>query len=1384
MLSVTGVDKNIFLNSSSIELLPIVSAEWNHNLFNNPHITVAGTGIPQPISYLSGASISGVSDSYAKENFLTYVFQLSGGSGAVNYSVTTLGNKNAYKIITYMKTNQAVPVQISSYAKGTNTQFGSTSTEINSFGWTKVETYVGSSGISDTISSLTYTISVNSNSSDYSTPNIYYTLPEVYETTYFDYQHHSMWPTESAFSYFRPGESYVPTGNALYSFPENHRLATKTSLYGTSVPTFQPISPVLNNPAFSFASAPVPILKNVLPSEMSPYKYFVSDTTDKSITAIYEQPISTNKIIFKFNDLMTTPLLEVFIDGSPIVVDSQITFSPDMNGLLILYWNGSAWTKTKWSTMPKFNSDATVSKYTTFKKITITQVTQTPKSAFSSYSSSDVINDLQRMQLIEVSPRLEIDLSDFVKTVDINKSLDSKNNYVPISSINTDDATIMLSAIPIATNNTFVPIFSSQSNLSSDILTNMLRKNIKIYVNFNLKSYYDSTTRNFVQLPNSTNPTGIMIPGGVFYSDTWDETDIKSVTIQGFDITRYLQTTPVPDYVANLKSVFEIITNILDLAGFTDYDYDSLYSICNDPASPLDLSYYFCNSKDTTIMDALAQIFLAYQIGAYIDEYGVMKFKSLSNILSTTYDSIPLSQKISLSDSNIIAGGYSITNKAKPGKISLRYQSPKIKQSLAIQNASDPGVRNSPSFIYTTSNDVVWQQQNMDSVGFNHLNESMTETSNKFKLNVNDTLDIFHTYSLNNNGYAVIENEVVSFIYKEYNLKRALDNSNLITVSVKNDLELSSEINKYIKNYQIGLQTSNGSTKANYDVSVTPTGYITNVQRGLFGTVPSAHSIISTNIANKNLSETTINHFGGDPQSPSSNTSIITSASQDPNIPNITKIAVNSNNNKLTLIYPTSETDNGYQTYSVKFDLYQQAVNSAGLFFNMNTINSIGNPYFVELIRFNTMDPNTGQLYAIAQYRYIIAISQISGGVPLLVSWAEVTGTANTIISNFEKILVKVTTGDQYTYQTASDQAFNLKVIHYPSNGEDGEDVGEIIDVFLNNVEITGWQKYNNTNNTTNHPWIATEINTATHRRKKVSLPTTPTAGTKFGFFTSTTPFSIYGITYPTIPTTVPTANLREIYATKKALKERSVSYYYQDRQFLNGLIQNQNLFSNSPSYIMQTTPEVIGINYYDIQYTTPAAVNVDVLPIEYMWYYFPGTQPADQQFYQKQLVDEYSLAYSTPINTGFRAKMAIANNSSHMIYLSKQSDQLNSFTVNLNLWTHEIVAPSDPEILEYITDPSNLSEVAQLDSVWIQSKEAANKILSVAAKGFDGFSKDTAMEIFGNPIIQVGDVLDISYTLAGLNHQKYLVHSVSQTFDQGLKTKLVLNMIDKGVQI
>jgi hypothetical protein len=68
-------------------------------------------------------------------------------------------------------------------------------------------------------------------------------------------------------------------------------------------------------------------------------------------------------------------------------------------------------------------------------------------------------------------------------------------------------------------------------------------------------------------------------------------------------------------------------------------------------------------------------------------------------------------------------------------------------------------------------------------------------------------------------------------------------------------------------------------------------------------------------------------------------------------------------------------------------------------------------------------------------------------------------------------------------------------------------------------------------------------------------------------------------------------------------------------------------------------------------------------------------------------------------------------------------------------------------------------------------------------SNAIDGFSKDTTLKIFGNPLIQLGDVIDLTYPLTGINQKLFVVQAVKHTFNNGLETDLTLNAIGAGIQ-
>lgn len=1382
------VNSDIFKKSDEVTVLPVVSAEWNQNLFNPPYITVSGNGNKETVNTVGiyAQASDGEAHPFFTTDTLSLTYNSEGNcmSGLLGYYSDTVNQKSSYKIVCYAKTSTQYPVMVNAYASGSLTQFGSKQVEINNYGWTKIEVFIGGSSISDSISTILFSIVFNSLSNVNSEIDIYLTRPEIYENDYFNYQYNSLWPTDSPFNFFRPGESYVSTGNSKISFPSSYRkIQNNQILNGFTGDFYAPVSSVLENPSYVFMTQYTPFIKNTLPSDISQYKYFVSGVTSEqnenpSLSALYPYAISTNKIVIKFNTLVTVPTVNVYVDGSSIYNGAVPS-----NGVLVLYYNGSSWQTSPWLTMPQFDTNGNLSLYTTIKKISVIQSGHTVNSIIPSSSESGSTyysEDMTRMQVIEFSPRLEIDVSSYVQDVSINKQLDSKSTVVPLSTINTDDVSLTLSGIPGTSNSgNPLPIFSNLSNSSSSVLANMLRKNIKFYLNWNLTNY---------NLNGNNVSTNVYIPAGIFYVDSWNENDIESINVTMYDIIRYLQTLPVPDYVSNLKSVFDIITNLLDRAGFTDYDMDSLYSVTNDPITPMDLSYYYANSQDTTVAAALTELFLAYQIGAYVDEYGIMKFLNLSSILNAgTKDSV-----FSIDDSLVYTQGYAVNTNQKVGKISLRYQKPKIKQTLSLQNATDPTAKNSPSFIYTTSNAQNWISSTADSVGFNYLSRTMNVNDNYYSYNINDLLDIFHTFNLNDNGYVAIENEIVSFMYKEYTISGG---DSPITVSVKNDLELASAIDRYTKQSGNSLSLSDGTTpSADYNITVTPTGRITNVERGLFGTLPSQHSVIS-NLTDKDLlygTLTSANSFSSTSQGFSVSGYSPTN-SQNPPISVISCTPTSSNK---MMVYANKKSDNNFKTYSTKFLISATSSNAAaGLFFNLNPNNASGT-YFVEFIQnftgnqaqtTETLDASGNIVTALTNvptYQYVIALYELSGSTQNIISWADVSGLVSNIQNNFEQVLAYHNTSNSYTFLPSVDAFYQLKVVHNSSDGSNGEKVGETVDVFLNNSKITGWMVKDNSGSDLSNGWTQGSINQSTGLTQLPIIGSDNFYGTKFGAYMSNVPVTISGVTWGGTNNSSSVGHIREIYATQAVLKDKSTNYWYQTTQFLNGMIQGQNIFNLYDSYMMQTTPSMLGIKTYDVQYQTPAATSVEIYPVSYYQVYYPAkykneySYVGDNTYKSSLFVDDSSLSYSTVLNTGFRGKFAIANNLGHMVWIHKDPDQSDTSSSKLILYTREIIAQSDPEIIEKVLSINNLTEVAQIDTPWIQSETAAVKMLGVIANAIDGFSKDVTLKIFGNPLIQLGDIVTVTYPLAGINSQKFVVQGAKHIFKQGLETDLTLNPV------
>jgi len=838
-----------------------------------------------------------------------------------------------------------------------------------------------------------------------------------------------------------------------------------------------------------------------------------------------------------------------------------------------------------------------------------------------------------------------------------------------------------------------------------------------------------------------------VLPGGVWYAESWDNKDIEKVTVNLFDITKYLQFLSPTDYVCQSENIFNVISNILDMSGFTDYDYDSLRkvslrstSINGSPyvnSQPIIASYFYCDSTQQKVFDVLREIFEAYQIGAYIDTYGVMKFLNLDQILSNqnsdliVHDStlpkvmVTPENETLLVSPNIITDTYTETIKTKIGQATIKYKIPQNNKTL---DPSGTGLKGPTAVRVIDKNDVLWTLDKDDALTFNYLYSNIdTISQNYFNLDPNDVLNPFTQWGVDHDGYAIIEGEIVSFADKEYSFTITQDaNPSSVTPTISTGTYSSIISNS--NDLKAAIATYSAEAGFTGQIQYYPTGKIANVQRGLFNSPVRTHKIIT----NKSDLDEKATILAG------SNCTIANH-----------EIIMPANPGEYSILVPKDDSGNhevsyDYHTYSTKMVIGPNAVTpndgaGGGIVVGLDG----ANPVYVEIRQDFQKKVINKKGVSVPSYRLYVYKNQDEKQSLLSVPYYDVTAS----LLNQSDV--------------------------YPSDSPFAE-FGKVVN--LKFVVLPPEERFIVTSATGSYKSPAFEIYLNKH---KINIQTQDviidTTGT-FGIFAHSAVAGSIG----SIPFT-------EIYACQTALDSATKQYHYELESFANTIASKNKTFEIN--YMLQTRPMVVGINYYDVQYSLAPAINAYPVPISYSWYYWTpakGSAPGPvttangttAEVQNHIIVNEDALNYSGIYHSGFRGRFAVINSSPSSIWLKKTPDTTNSIDVSFMVNTNDAIQLSAEQSISQVFDPANMSESITINSNWVQSKTAAIGILRNIFRALDGFSRDTQISIYGNPLVQIGDVVTIDYNLKNIQNTNYFVQGVKQTFNSGLETILTLNQI------
>ena len=1376
-----------FATGTSHYVLPQTSLEWNYNLFYSPYVTSNG---PSNVNLISGTWSSAptiVPSGRITKVFLSdsgqttrscYSFNTTSGSGTSSITIPLSSNTNTYKITFWAKVDTDATVNLSALAYIDYHRAHSVSEKIDSVNWTKFEIYLSSQPTGTAYSNPTFylhhgaTDGVNSY-------GILIDQLEIHQTTDFEYRYGNLWPTSSPFQPFRPGESFVPSGNSLCQLPANFR-KIKTDLGTTWNNQTMPVSPVSYHPTLLATNTFNPIYKNGFLSEWSQYKYFVADSSSPTISGVYDQLLNVNKIVIKFNLAYSKPSSftvnltgnqNTFSGGYLSVYSYSQTYSGsdiDSSGTCILYYqsngtwlsglNGGTWNGT---TDPKetpgtpsfdFNGNikfggikgGTTNASVQINSIQVTQNSATINPTYSSYVNESIsgsynsvnkINEFLRMQIVEVSPRLEIDVTYYTMSVNTQAELDNKQNPLPISAISANMATITLSNVPLTVSNQILSLFSNNS--SNSALKGLFKNYVKCFVNYKI-----------IDSISETVSSDRVIPGGIFYVDTWDVKDIEKTVVTAYDITKYLQLAQPTDYVAQTEDVFRLITNVLDFAGFTDYDYDSLKRVTSDStklvngtikknSTPIKIKYFYVDGTQQKVYDVLREIFEVYQIAAYVDAHGIMRFINIDGIFdknnlinmqlhdSTTPISISTSSGYSNNLSvfpNIIQDTYQETTKTKVGKINFTYKTPQIEKTIA----SDTRLLNNNLYIdyaptFMDKTNAIWDSTIDEAVTYNTLNSTMNAFDTYFTIPLSEATagstsePIFRTYGIDHDGYGIIENEIVSFKYKEWSYIGPSINT---TRSVANSSEFASKMAEI------------SSLAGNEPFQVQATGRITNVDRGQFNTSVSSHIVMSTPYDIQQRFD-------------------VSNAYSTPYI-NKGDIVLSGSSNGISSIttldpYSTNGSLNDYHTFSTK------------ILIGANSKTFYPNGTSAGLVLYNSSQSPSVYVF--------VTTSSVAGTTKYKLNVTNLSFNGTSLISTGEIDITDIINKQGRDYDLGSPfedygKYVNLKFVKTNTNNQ-------AFQIFINKINVSF----------------------------KTTTNITPDISGKFGIFSTNSSSGISPVQFA------------EVYATQTALTNAGDLHHYDLDWFAEKLSSNKKIFEIS--YIVQSKPSIVGISYYDIKDTNAPSLDAYPLKLSYNWYYLKnGEAPkvvAVNSSVAKAItngtaagtisgtivststskipypvipVSENSLTYSPIYHSGFKSRFAIINSSPSQIWIKCAPGPINKINVDFSLITRSLITLGNDVVISKVFDAANVNETVDITTSWVQDENTAVAILRSIYRALDGFTRDTTISIYGNPLYEIGDIVLLNYGLKNIVNQKYFVQGITQNFDTGLTTTLVLNQI------
>ena len=529
------------------------------------------------------------------------------------------------------------------------------------------------------------------------------------------------------------------------------------------------------------------------PGVTTSYKYWVTpDDSNVNLSVNYVNAVSTkpalaNKIVVLFEKFHVLPtsytILITKSDNSTMTFTSA---SAPTAGNATIYYNGTSWTNTAWTEPVSYPTPISI------KSITLTAV-----------NPGGVIG------VIEVSARWVKDISLDIVSLDIQKESSASNNDIlPVGNVTANTVSLALSKY----NQSALQIESyNRASTSFDQSKIYIAKNVEVKPHFKVYHTNGAIT--------SGSDKYDKIEQGTYYADSWSISEHGDTTLSALDGSKYLMETLCPDLLLESYPVTAILRSLLDVIGFTNYNFNVVTTSGSITDTSIPVINYWWTSPENTVWQAIQDLCRDIQMNAIFDENNILQFYSRDYMYNRT-----------TADWNFY---YDAEGSALPNIIDFS------KEEIASANQvkvlwSTPITSN-----YSGSSGRLWNSPTTY-LAAGGLKSPITAESTA--ANTNLVLDVTSPDSygtiqtlFNFNGYLLIDSEIIEYDAIQYQYVPRESTTNVpTTVWIENE----SDINKYKYLSKPGYEDANKPETSYFK----PTGAYRVKTRGALGTKPAYHS--------------------------------------------------------------------------------------------------------------------------------------------------------------------------------------------------------------------------------------------------------------------------------------------------------------------------------------------------------------------------------------------------------------------------------------------------------------------------------------------------------------------------------------------------------------